>query len=143
MPQRRVLEVLIVLLHPDERQIAGALIPDRHTVVGGQQVRRLAQIATVRMAVYEDRVDAGRFLNEVEAAFDAFVEYRVRPNLHADHRARLRLCGDADAGRCVIASIDRGHSGRLRSREHRDQFLNERAPIVRCQIRSVHERTSI
>ena len=84
MPERRVLEVLLVLANIDERQLARSLIDRRLAVIGRQPVDRLAQIAAIGMAVGEERIDVGGVAAEIQARLDSFVEHRVRPHLDAD-----------------------------------------------------------
>ena len=62
-------------------------------MVGREHVERLAQVAAIRVAVDEDRVDGRRVLDEVRHAFDALVEHRVRAHLDADEVVRRRAPG--------------------------------------------------
>lgn len=113
--QRRVLEVLVVVFDPDERQLARSLIDRRLAVVGREPLDRLTQVPAIRMAVGQERIDVGRLAAEVQARLDAFVEHRVRIHLDADEKvgASGSRC---PAGRVVLTGVT-GRSERCGERK--------------------------
>src|SRR5262249_14272726 len=62
---------------------------------------RLADIAVIRMAVDHHRMDRGSLLQEIEAALDTLVEYRMRAHLdRIENRASGRLWPCRSRHRC-------------------------------------------
>lgn len=85
--QNGVLEILFVVLDPNEGQISLVQVADRDAVIGGENGRVAfgadAVGGVVGMAVDHRRVNAA-LLKQVEHAVDTLIEHAVRAHLYTD-----------------------------------------------------------